>query len=194
MNASSLWKMILVFACLFAVITGGLFLAANWGARGKTLGGDFILHSSQGDFSLKEARGKVAVLYFGYTSCPDVCPVSMSKLTQMLKTLPEDKRSRILLVFISVDSRGDTPEKAQQYASFFLKEAKGVTGSREEIDRVVRLYGTNYLFEETPGSAMGYAVQHSTSFFLVDPRGRFVEKIPTETTSEELKAKILALF
>lgn len=153
-------------------------------------GGDFTLHAPQGPVSLHDFAGKGVVVYFGYTSCPDVCPISLGKLSQALSSFSEKERAKIQTLFVSVDHRGDTPKKAQDYAQFFMKDAVGVTGSKEEIDAVVHRYGTSYVIEDTKKSAMGYTVQHSSSFFLVDDDGDFVGTVSTDSSSEALEKEL----
>ncbi|MBT3092750.1 MAG: SCO family protein [Candidatus Thiodiazotropha endolucinida] len=76
-------------------------------SRSESTGGDFVLHSNQGKFSLKQLRGKVVLLYFGYTKCPDVCPTSLSIIAQALNELSEDELNSVQGVFISVDPKRD---------------------------------------------------------------------------------------
>jgi protein SCO1/2 len=149
-------------------------------------GGDFELAGVNGPFRLQSQRGKAVVLYFGFTSCPDVCPISLHKLSQAMKSLTELERESIVPVFVSVDYRSDTPAKAQTYVQAFSQGGFGVTGTKVQIDRVTSLYGAAYMIEDTPKSALGYSVQHSTRFFLVDRKGRFRDSVPTETNNEEL--------
>ncbi|MDR3605824.1 MAG: SCO family protein [Oligoflexia bacterium] len=171
------------------LFAGGLYWFARQSTQAPTIGGDFTLHSTRGPVSLHDFKGRPVVLYFGYTSCPDVCPLSMSKLSRVVAQLPEAVRKNLELVFVSVDYRKDTPEKAQNYVSFFFKgaQAVGLTGSKEEIDRVVSLFKTGYVIEDVPTSALGYSIQHPSDFFLIDKRGKFSALLPTEESNEELK-------
>ncbi|MCU7813331.1 MAG: SCO family protein, partial [Candidatus Thiodiazotropha sp. (ex Notomyrtea botanica)] len=82
-------------------------------------GGDFVLHSSQGKFSLQQLRGKVVLLFFGYTQCPDVCPTALSVLAQALNELSEDELQSVQAVFVSVDPKRDSFEALDEYVSYF---------------------------------------------------------------------------
>eukprot|EP01155_Anaeramoeba_flamelloides_P020558 Anaeramoba_flamelloidesa580596_17.p1 GENE.a580596_17~~a580596_17.p1 ORF type:complete len:173 (-),score=24.44 a580596_17:8-526(-) len=129
-------------------------------ALGDTnLGGDFSLTSARGPVSLSDFRGKVSVIYIGYASCPDVCPTALAVLTQSLKQLPDNQREQIQGIFISVDPERDTPEKLADYTAFFSPQIIGITGTREQIDQVVRQYGAFYRKVELKDSAIGYAVE-----------------------------------
>jgi protein SCO1/2 len=139
-------------------------------------GGDFVLRSSKGPVSLENLRGKVVLLYFGYTKCPDVCPTSLSLMTQALNGLNEQELKRVQGIFVSVDPKRDTPESLEQYATYFHDNLVGVTGTEEEVASVAALYGAQYYEEEMEGSAFGYSVNHSAVTYLITPEGilRFI--------------------
>lgn len=187
-------KLLLLSFLVSILMTGGLFYFVTNNGVSVPQGGDFTLHSAGKDVSLHDYKGKGVVLYFGYTSCPDVCPVSMSKLAKAMKKLSPEDQAKLQVVFVSVDHRGDTPEKAQSYASYFMPGAVGLTGSKAEIDSVVKLYGAGYMIEDTKKSAMGYSVQHPTSFFLVNRNGKFEQTIPTELSTDELAQELKNLI
>ena len=139
-------------------------------------GGDFVLHSSKGPFSLKDYRGKVVLLYFGYTKCPDICPTSLSFMTQALNGLDDDELKKVLGVFVSVDPKRDTFELLDEYVAYFHRNLMGVTGSEKEITDTAALYGAQYYEVELEGSAFGYSVNHSAVTYLIAPDGelRFI--------------------
>lgn len=164
-------------------------------AMGDTrLGGDFTLTSAQGPVSLSDFRGKVSVLYIGYASCPDVCPTALAVLTQSLKQLDTEEREQVQGIFISVDPERDTPEKLAEYAAFFSPRIIGVTGSQDQIDQVVRQYGALYRKVEMKGSAMGYAVDHSSRLYLIDREGRLVQTLLHNSSPQELTQGLQTLL
>ncbi len=134
------------------------------------IGGDFTLTDQRGQpFALSQLNGRPAMLFFGYTFCPDICPVTLSKMAQVYELLeigPQDLQT----VFISVDPERDTPEKLAEYLEYFAMETIGLTGSKEQIDKVVRQYGSYYELNKEQGKA-DYFVDHSTYVFLVDQQG-----------------------
>ncbi len=126
------------------------------------VGGEFELTDQDGErFRISEARGKVVLLFFGYTSCPDVCPMTMSKLTQAFRALGPDAEG-VLTVFVSLDPERDTPERIESYLSFYGMKAVGLTGSKEEIDAVVELHKASY-HTEPVDSAIEYLISHSAT-------------------------------
>jgi protein SCO1 len=135
------------------------------------IGGDFTLTSHRGEpFDLGGARGKVVLLFFGYTLCPDVCPTTLSTLARVKEALGEDGAS-LLPVFVSVDPERDTLERLQEYLEFFALDGVAVTGSAREVDRVVNQYAAFYEFEQSSSQA-GYLVNHTTTLYLLDREGR----------------------
>ncbi len=140
-------------------------------------GGDFTLHDGDHAVSLSDYKGKVVLLFFGYTSCPDVCPTSLALMSAALKKLDDKERSQVKVLFISVDPDRDTPEKLREYTKYFHPEILGITGSKTEIDKVVKQYGAAYKKVDSD-SAMGYLVDHSASIFVIDKNGKFVDMLP----------------
>lgn len=140
-------------------------------------GGNFTLHNGNETVSLNDYKGKAVFLFFGYTSCPDVCPTSLALISSALKTLNDEQQKKVQVIFISVDPERDTPEKLRNYTKYFHKNIVGVTGSKAEIDKVVKQYGAAYRKVESD-SAMGYLVDHSASVFVIDTKGKFVDLLP----------------
>jgi protein SCO1/2 len=146
------------------------------GLNGELPGGDFTLHSSQGNFSLSQLRGKVVLLYFGYTKCPDVCPTSLAIIAQALNELSGDEGKSVQAVFVSVDPKRDNLQILDRYVSYFHPGMIGVTGSESEIAEVAKLYGVQYEEVAIGESGFGYAVDHSAETYLISPQGdlRFI--------------------
>lgn len=136
----------------------------------ETAGGDFTLTDHNGaQFRLAEQRGKVILLFFGYTSCTEACPVILSRINSVFKQLGPD-REKVLAVFISVDPQRDTPQVLREYIKYFSAHTVALTSRKEELDAVVRQYGAKYEIEKSD-SALGYHVSHTTDIYLIDQRG-----------------------
>ena len=108
-------------------------------------GGDFTLQSPNGSASLHDYKGKVVLLYFGYTFCPDICPTSLGFTTQALSALTPDELKKVQMLFVTVDPERDTLDKLKAYTAYFHPSVLGLTGSPEEIAKVARLYGAMYV-------------------------------------------------
>jgi protein SCO1/2 len=136
------------------------------------LGGDFILIDQDGKkFNSNELRGKMVLLFFGYTNCPDVCPLTLAKYGAAFKLLGDDTVNEVKVVFISLDTKRDTPEKLKKYLSYFPYSPIGLTGKDSEISRVAGLFKILFVKRLT-GDATGYLYDHSTASFLLDKKGR----------------------
>lgn len=143
-------------------------------------GGDFTLHSAAGPVALQALRGKVVLLYFGYTSCPDICPTSLTMMKIALSQLDSEELKQVAGIFVSVDPERDTPERLAQYTRAFHPSISGVTGSRDEVAEVARRYGAVYRRVDGD-SALGYTMDHSSITYLIDQRGRLVKLLPHGT-------------
>jgi len=136
---------------------------------------DFTLHDQDGGiFHLKDHRGQIILLFFGYTSCPDVCPTTLSKLARVYTLLGASMRQKLLTIFITVDPKRDTAEKLKEYLQYFNINAMGLTGTKQEIDTVVDRYKATYEKVETSSSALGYMFDHTDYLYLIDTHGATV--------------------
>lgn len=136
------------------------------------IGGDFTLTDQNAQpFRLADSDGKIRLLFFGFTMCPDVCPLTLSKVVQIRQLLGEDS-GELLTLFVSVDPERDTPEKLRAYLRFFdLGDVRALTGTTDEIDTVVSLFKATYEKEATD-SADHYLINHTSYLFLIDREGR----------------------
>lgn len=130
----------------------------------------FILHSADGPVTLDDLKGKATVLFFGYTSCPDICPTTLLQLSAALDHMGED-RDDVQVVFVSVDPERDTPERTTAYARAVDPSFLGVTGSEQEVADVASGYGIYYAKAEG-SEATGYLVDHSATVLVLNPDGQ----------------------
>ncbi len=156
-------------------------------------GGNFTLRYGENKVSLSDYKGKAVLIFFGYTSCPDVCPTSLAYMSAALKNLSEAEQEKVQMLFISVDPERDTPEKLQQYTRYFHPDIKGITGTKAEIDAVIKQYGAAYQ-KVASESAMGYLVDHSSSVFVINPKGQFVDMLPHGLPVDEITKTIKKLI
>lgn len=135
------------------------------------LGGDFQLPSTLGKgASLKDFRGKVLLLNFGYTHCPDICPMVLNRMAVVMNELGEE-RSKVTPIFITFDSKRDTVERLQEYLRYFGKDFVGFGGSEEQLKAVAKQYGVIAIANQSD-SAAGVLYTHSDYIYLLDQQGR----------------------
>jgi protein SCO1 len=152
-----------------------------------TLGGDFTLTNSLGKKTrLSQYLGKVVVVYFGYTFCPDVCPTTLSEMQKMKKLLGKDA-SRVQPLFITVDPARDTPARLKAYLANFNAGIVGLTGTETEIREIAKLYQVRFARSSTT-SAGGYLVDHTGFVYVLDRTGK-VRYMLTYDAGGELMAE-----
>lgn len=119
---------------------------------------------------LSDLQGQVVLIFFGYTSCPDICPTTLAEARQVMDGLG-DGAGEASFLFITVDPVRDTPEKLAAYTDIFHQSIVGLTGDPETLAAVRDAYGVIAEREETPDSALDYVINHTARVFLVDPQG-----------------------
>lgn len=190
-------KSISSLSAALALFLGAAFIlqpavAANGKQENK--GGDFTLISADGPLSLKALRGKVVLVFFGYTACPSVCPISLSTMTHVFSKMTSSELKRTQALFISLDPERDTPEMLQQYTGFFHPNIVGLTEHPEKIARIARQYGVRFEKKVLTGSALGYGIAHSADIFVVDPQGKLHSSFPHDVDPKPLLTQIRRLL
>ena len=154
---------------------------------------NFTLTDQDGQpFQLTRLRGKIILLFFGYTSCPDACPTTLSKLSRTYKLLGAES-ARVITLFVSVDPGRDTPRVLKEYLKYFRINSMGLTGTKEEIDAVVNMYGARYEIEQSD-SAAGYHINHSTDVYLLDQKGEVERRFKYDERAQAIADGIRQLI
>jgi len=154
---------------------------------------DFSLMSTSGEpFQLSDVSGDFALVYFGYTFCPDVCPITMSAVRQALDGLPG--RERIRVIFISVDPERDTPELLGRYVHAFGPDFIGLTDDFAKTEQVMKSYGAFAEKTEVPESAAGYLVNHTARLYLVTPDRKLLLTYPFGFPPKDLRDDLIYLL
>lgn len=136
---------------------------------GTHLGKDLALTGTDGKpYTHETLKGKVTIVLFGFTQCPDVCPTSLAELTQVMKLLGNDAK-RVQVVLITVDPERDTPAVLRAYVSGFDPQFLGLTGTLEQIKKAAASF--KVYFAKTAGVQGNYSMDHSASFYLMDAQG-----------------------
>ncbi|MBL6430167.1 MAG: SCO family protein [Maritimibacter sp.] len=131
--------------------------------------------------------GRPAMVFFGFTYCPDVCPTTLSDISGWLDDLG-DEANEMSVVFITVDPERDTVDAMSEYVGYFHPAIRGWTGEDEEIAKAVRGFRASY--ERVPTEGGGYTMNHTASVFLFDAAGRFVTMIDYHEPREFAVPKI----
>ena len=154
----------------------------------------FTLDSPEGALSLNDLRGNVVLIFFGFTSCPDVCPISLSTISHAFSYLTDDELKRSRTLFISLDPERDTMERLKKYTGYFHSNIIGVTGTIEELVRVADIYGVKFEKKETPDSALGYLIYHSAKIFVIGMQGELRKTFPHNIDAQLLVQHIRILL
>lgn len=156
--------------------------------------GDFMLVDQQGrQFRLSEAGGKVRVVYFGYTSCPDICPTTLwewKTIKQNLGASADDVR----FIMVTVDPGIDTPDVMKRFLGLFDPSFIGLTGAPSDVAMVWDAFGVRTDVVELSGSYAGHAISHSTSMYVLDNENQLRMKIPFSEEPEDAAQDIRLLL
>lgn len=161
--------------------------------RGSTIGGEFELTSNKGEkVKWSDFDGQYRLIYFGFTSCPDICPTDVQRFTMGLSRFEEahpDLAGKVQPIFVSIDPARDTIEALDQFVNAFHPRLIGLTGSEEEIAAVVAAFGGSAT-KLPPDETGWYNMQHTTLTYLFAPDGSPLGIIPTDKQAEGVAAEL----
>lgn len=158
------------------------------------IGGDFTLTDQDGaPFALSSFEGKVVLIFFGYTMCPDACPTTLSKLSSASARLTPEERARVKAVYITIDPERDTPQVLKDHLAYFGVDAVGLTGTAEETAKVASQFGAHFE-KSSEKTAAGYLMSHTVSVFGLDAKGRTRVLIDYEASVDLVVSEIRALL
>ncbi|SVB38464.1 uncharacterized protein METZ01_LOCUS191318 [marine metagenome] len=157
-------------------------------------GGDFTLRSAEGSLSLKDLRGSVVLIFFGYTSCPNVCPISLATISNVFSQMSPDELKRTKALFISLDPEKDNLEILKQYTDYFHPNIVGLTDDIKTLTKVAKQYGVKYKKTLSPDSALGYVISHSDDIIVIGLDGNPQKSFPHDTNTVPLLAQIKQLL
>jgi protein SCO1/2 len=165
---------LLVIAIIAAVT---FFLSQPAAFRGTAYGEPYppaheieLTQANGQTFRLSDQKGKIILLFFGYTTCADVCPTTMAELKLVTDDLG-DNADAVEVVFVSVDPERDTPEKVQAYVEHFSSNFIGLSGSTEKLEKIWIDYGVLRQIIPAENSELGYSVDHTARVTLIDMDG-----------------------
>ncbi len=195
----SLWLMTMLSLSPLKLEASGLPIVQG-------VGGPFSINSTLGKkVGLSDFQGKLVMLYFGYSNCPDVCPLTTAHIAAVLKQLGE-KAAEVQVLFLTVDPDYDTPEVLRKYLSYFDERIIGLTGTRVEVDQVLDLYKAEYSqvtnlplpldikVTQRTGLTTGYIYSHTARIYLIDKKGQTRAFYYLGTPVQQMKEGILSLL
>jgi protein SCO1/2 len=161
---------------------------------GAAIGGHFVLTDQDGKaFDSAVLAGRYPIFYFGYTFCPDICPLDMAVLGQALKTLEAKdpvKAAKLQPIFITVDPERDTFAVLKKYVAAFSPRLIGLTGSPDQIAAVAKQYAIFYQKAPASDGATGYLMNHSREALLFGPDGKPIALLPVDADKDQVVAAI----
>ncbi len=182
------------FLCLSACGTGEApkKSLADAPLAGASIGGPFTLVNGDGKtVTERDFAGRYRIMYFGYTFCPDVCPVDVQNIGGAMKLLDKERpelSARIVPVFVTIDPARDTPKVVKQFTSAFYPRMVGLTGTPAQVDAAAKAYRVPYQKRETPS---GYLMDHGRQAYLMGPKGEPIALLPQDQTPQAIVAEIL---
>jgi protein SCO1/2 len=171
-----------------------LFAALGWlpisgHGTGPVVGGPFQLTDQDGHAVTQASfAGRPLLLYFGYTSCPDVCPVDLTKMVKIAAAVHQASGKAVTPVFVTIDPERDTPPRLQAYVRAFGKDVVGLTGTRSQIDAVTEEY--HVYVKKVPVDG-GYLMDHSTVLFLVGANGVYLDHYGRKLPEEDVARRVV---
>ena len=191
-DRARLAKLAGIVATLLLLASGCLWLIGAAGSsRTAVIGGPFNLVQGDGrPITDRSFPGKYLLIYFGYTSCEDVCPTTLAKMAVALENLGETG-SKVQLLFITVDPERDSPSVVQRYASLFTPKLVGLTGASNEVRKVADEYRVSSAAHGRVTDTGRYAVDHSSVLYLVGPDGRYIAPIRADESGAAM-ARVIA--
>lgn len=178
---------VLLFACGSPAFTGSVLDA-------PVQVPDFSLTDQSGQpFRLSDQRGRVVLLFFGYTSCPDVCPTTLATWRRTHELLGTDA-DQVRFVFVTVDPERDTPERLGLHVNAFNPAFVGLTGTTAELEALYQVFDVVYEKVTVSESALGYLVNHTATTFVLDPEGQWRLRETYGSTPEDIAHDIRELL
>ena len=199
MGAFTVRKRWLVAAVALLVALGSLIgvgavvrsPAEDPGGAAATIGGPFRLTDQHGRrVAAKDFEGQWMLVYFGYTFCPDVCPMTLANMTRALDELPDDVAAQIVPVFITIDPKRDTVEQLSEYAPLFHDRLVALTGTDAEVKAAARAYKVYFGKSGEAAAGDDYLMDHSGFVYLMGPDGRYRAHFSHTTAPDEMARRL----
>jgi protein SCO1/2 len=183
---TALTALLLIAAIALFWAFGGAGPPGEVGYGTPLVGGSFTLTDQSGHSrSDAEFRGKLMLVYFGFTHCPDICPLDLQKISQAMGKLGA-KADQVVPIFVTVDPARDTPDVMRDYVASFDPRIVALTGDKAAIDRLVKDYRAYY--QPDSGGGVDYNVVHSSLIYLMGRDGRYLTHFGQEASADDIAA------
>lgn len=173
---------------------GGYFAFSGDEKAGFSVGGPFDLVDGDGRaVADRDFRGKYMLIYFGYASCPDVCPTTLGAIADAMDRLGT-QADKVQPIFITVDPKRDTPAVIKRYVALFSSRLVGLTGSEDAVARAAKAYKVYSAKHDAEPGSTDYAVDHSSILYVMGPDGRFLAPISASASAGEIATELERLM
>jgi len=189
-------QIITIFFLLSSLIlmTDGKIFASYKGLRlnpAKSIQPKTLTNHNGEEISFPSANGKYQLVFFGYTSCPDVCPTALIKIKQVINSLKSE--GRVQYNFISIDVERDNPELLKSFVGFYHPKITGITGNIHNIKAIEKEFGI--LTRKFQGkSALAYKLEHTVFLYLIDPSGNLILMYPGSANATQIVTDLKILL
>ena len=192
------WVVALLIAVPALVFVGNKYYGGSGGSAPTArpaVGGPFTLVDTEGRaVTDADFRGRLMLVFFGFTYCPDVCPTALTSIAQALDRLGADA-DKVAAVFITVDPERDTPEQLKEYVRHFHPRLVGLTGTPEQVAAAAKAYRVYYAKAKVQGApGDDYTMDHTTITYLMGRDGKFLAHFSHGTEPEALAARVRTFF
>jgi len=186
---------LLIALALQGMITTAVF-ADDLSARvDEVYGGNFSLQAPDGPVSLEQYRGRVVLIFFGFTSCPDICPIALSVISRVFAQLDAEELEKVGALFVTLDPERDTPEVLLEYTGYFHPGIVGLTGHIDDIKQFASDYGIHFEKREMASSPIGYGISHPPDILVVSQNGQLLKsRIKPEHGVDEILGYLRSLL
>ncbi len=160
------------------------------------IGGDFSLESTKDiNFTQRDLKGKISLLYFGFGHCPDVCPTTMQVITVALENIPQIFQDKVQTLFVTLDPERDTIESLKGFVAKFHPSTIGLRGDKEQLKQITENYKIYFSKEKSKTNDKNdYLVDHSSVIYLLDKEGKYVNHFTYKNGSEEITTAVLKII
>ncbi|MNX29896.1 hypothetical protein D3C86_600480 [compost metagenome] len=165
--------------------------ASSTAATRTDIGGPFQLTNQNGQRVTERSFGEPALLYFGFMTCPAICPTDLAKMARISRQLQQQQGISVRPVFVTIDPERDTPKKLKTYVNYFASDFVGLTGSAQDIVRITDAYHVYYKKVPTGDKPDEYMMDHSTILFLIDSQGRYLKHFGRGLDEKEIEKQVV---